>query len=981
MRVLPKNQGDRQTRRLADRLRLTVSTIFSASLLSSFVLLATLASANDFTAANKVLSQHCAGCHNATDAEGDFSVSDFGSLMAGAGDESVVTPGNADDSLLMKLILGTEEPKMPPEDEDQLNSSEIEVLRKWIENGALGPKSASMVTRPDVPELQPASQRFVTAAATSPKGQLAVASLGSVKLLAPSSQQIWESNQLPGKVNSLRFANGGESLVVGSGVTGVGGLVAIIDTESGEIMASSEGHSDAIYCAALSRDGRLLATGSYDRKVILWKVDGGSIELLHTFTSHNGAVYDLDFSPSGQVLATASADATVKLWNTQSFARLDTLGQPEGEMRCVRFSADGNFVVAAGGDRQIRKWRVESETKPGINPMVYARYAHGSAIVDLELIGDSYIATSSDDRTVKVWNSDSLTIVGQPHELTEVPTSVAPLGESQLVAIELTGKQHRFSVLPKPGDRTGTPKPDVRPADVPTKPLTEVASSTLNPTKPFDEVEPNDEVSTATAIELPARISGNISAAGTGNGEVDLFTFEATAGSQWIFEVDVPKDSKLDSFVSILDEDGNNVLRTRLQAIRESYFTFRGKDSDIADDFRLHKWEDMELDEFLYSSGEVTRLWLYPRGPDSGFKVYPGAGKRHTFFGTTPVSHALGETAYIVRPLLSDESPLPNGLPVFDIYFENDDDPLRRDGKDSRLTFTAPYTGKFTLLIRDARQFGGEDFDYEIHARQPAPDFQLKFSDTDMELPIGGGREWSVTATRLDGLDGPIEVHLEGLPDGIEATNPVIIEAGQQSAKGTIFLPARASGALATNTAGDAGSAAPTDGSSKQGETDSPETSADKQEAKAPAVSIQLVAKATVNGQEVTRELDQTIKLSPSEKPEVLMRLVSANGDEDINQLTIAPGETIMARLIINRNGAKGPISFGKDDAGRNLPHGAFVDNIGLNGLLIPDGQTEREFFITAAPKVRPGRRQFHLRTESSGKSTSWPVWLIVTEQ
>ncbi|MEZ6076210.1 MAG: hypothetical protein R3C56_11235 [Pirellulaceae bacterium] len=52
---------------------------------------------------------------------------------------------------------------------------------------------------------------------------------------------------------------------------------------------------------------------------------------------------------------------------------------------------------------------------------------------------------------------------------------------------------------------------------------------------------------------------------------------------------------------------------------------------------------------------------------------------------------------------------------------------------------------------------------------------------------------------------------------------------------------------------------------------------------------------------------------------------------------------------------------MGKEDSGRNLPHGAFVDNIGLSGLLIPEGQTQREFFITAAPKVAPGRRQFHL--------------------
>ena len=55
-----------------------------------------------------------------------------------------------------------------------------------------------------------------------------------------------------------------------------------------------------------------------------------------------------------------------------------------------------------------------------------------------------------------------------------------------------------------------------------------------------------------------------------------------------------------------------------------------------------------------------------------------------------------------------------------------------------------------------------------------------------------------------------------------------------------------------------------------------------------------------------------------------------------------------------------------------------YVDNIGLNGLLIVEGQTEREFFITAAPKVRPGVRRFHLRTTADGGQASEPVTLRV---
>ena len=98
-------------------------------------------------------------------------------------------------------------------------------------------------------------------------------------------------------------------------------------------------------------------------------------------------------------------------------------------------------------------------------------------------------------------------------------------------------------------------------------------------------------------------------------------------------------------------------------------------------------------------------------------------------------------------------------------------------------------------------------------------------------------------------------------------------------------------------------------------------------------------------------------------------------------ELTIAPGETITARVIVERNGFKGRVDFGKDDSGRNLPHGVYVDNIGLNGLMIVEGQTERDFFITAAKWVPETTRLFHLRATAEKGQTSWPLLLHVRKK
>jgi hypothetical protein len=70
--------------------------------------------------------------------------------------------------------------------------------------------------------------------------------------------------------------------------------------------------------------------------------------------------------------------------------------------------------------------------------------------------------------------------------------------------------------------------------------------------------------------------------------------------------------------------------------------------------------------------------------------------------------------------------------------------------------------------------------------------------------------------------------------------------------------------------------------------------------------------------------------------------------------------------------------SFGSHDSGRNLPFGAYVDNIGLNGFMIVEGQNEREFYITADKATAEATRRFHLKANVEGGILSQPILLHV---
>lgn len=85
-----------------------------------------------------------------------------------------------------------------------------------------------------------------------------------------------------------------------------------------------------------------------------------------------------------------------------------------------------------------------------------------------------------------------------------------------------------------------------------------------------------------------------------------------------------------------------------------------------------------------------------------------------------------------------------------------------------------------------------------------------------------------------------------------------------------------------------------------------------------------------------------------------------------------------MLKARVERNGFKGPVFFGNEGSGRNLPFGVIVDNLGLNGLLILDNQNEREFFITADAGTRDQTRNFHLTTAAGGGQSSPPVTLHI---
>lgn len=898
-----------------------------------------------------ILAKYCAGCHNADDLQGELSLESFADLQQGGSRGSAIVPRRADASLLVRVLTGEVEPAMPPEGEPRPTADEVALLRAWIDSGARGPDGEESrfkeLTTPHIPP-SPDTQAALTSVAISPDGRrLALGGYRRVTLLDATTEQVVATiADLPGKVNAISFSADGSQLVAATGIAGLYGVAAVVDPSTGTIVTQLQGHRDTLYGARFSPDGRTLATCSYDARITLWDV--AAAKEIRTLAGHNGPVFDLDLSADAQLLVTASADDTVKVWSVATGERLDTLGQPEGAQSAVAISPDGESLVAGGADRKLRKWRLVSRERPEINPLTISRTAHDRPIVDVVFSPDGQlVVTASEGRDLRLWSAAALTPIHDFEKQSDVVTGIAFTPDGQAFHVSrMDGSWQRYPLPAAASDATVAEQSA-------TDAIAPAAVAAAGEQVVVDEAEPNNAPETANRISTHTMVRGVI--AGPADGvaaDRDLFRFHAARGQRVVVETNAARQkSPLDSKVSVLDAQGRPAPRVLLQAVRETYFTFRGQDSMTVDDFRLHGWEEMELNEYLYANGEVSKLWLYPRGPDSGFLVYPGTGPRHAFFGTTPIAHALNEPCYIVEPHPPGAALLPNGLPLFTLPYENDDDDRRKLGSDSRLVFVAPADGDYLVQVVDVRDTGGADFKYELTVRPPRPDFNLRVDAADLTVNADSGKEITVTADRIDDFDGEIRVEVGGLPPGFHVASPLVVEAGQMTASAPIVA-----------------------------DTDAPPPTPENSKL------ATWTASAVVEGQLVTKAAAPLGEVKLGDKPKITIRILPSEPSEAKTppaadgpvELTIQPGTTISAFVVVERNGYDGEIEFGREFSGRNLPHGVFIDNIGLNGLTLLQGESVRQFFIMAAKWVPPSTRHFHLRANVEGNPTSLPVPLHV---
>jgi WD40 repeat protein len=193
-----------------------------------------------------------------------------------------------------------------------------------------------------------------------------------------------------GKVNSVAFSPDGKIIATG----GHDSKIIFWATLTGEMVGSLEGHYRSIESIAFSPDGKLLAGGGFDQSFRIWNVETKSV--LKRFTGHTDVVTSVAFSRDGKMIASGSADKSIRIWSVESGETLKVMegytpklvesiltkvrkkqDDNKGHTSCVTsvaFSHDGNFVASGCKDETVKYWSVET------GQLVWTLRGHGHPV-------------------------------------------------------------------------------------------------------------------------------------------------------------------------------------------------------------------------------------------------------------------------------------------------------------------------------------------------------------------------------------------------------------------------------------------------------------------------------------------------------------------------------------------------------------------------------------------------------------------------
>jgi WD40 repeat protein len=156
------------------------------------------------------------------------------------------------------------------------------------------------------------------------------------------------------------------------------------------------GHTDYVDGLALSPDGRMAISASWDKTVILWDIQTG--KTIRRFEGHTDKATSVAFAPDGLSAISGSTDMTMIQWNVKTGGVIRKFeGQPD-LIYTVAISPDGLYAASGGSKGNIILWNIKT------GEMIRRFEGHTDGIQKLQFSADGLnLLSAANDKAVILW--------------------------------------------------------------------------------------------------------------------------------------------------------------------------------------------------------------------------------------------------------------------------------------------------------------------------------------------------------------------------------------------------------------------------------------------------------------------------------------------------------------------------------------------------------------------------------------------------
>ena len=160
------------------------------------------------------------------------------------------------------------------------------------------------------------------------------------------------------------------------------------------------GHGGPVRAIAVSADGQLAMTGSFDQSAILWNLAGGTADAVLRF--HQGAVNAV-VALAEQGFATGAEDGRIALWRGKRAEPAQVVEGHTGPVAALAISPDGRRLASASWDETVRV------TSPG-GGGTRVLEGHKGPVNGVAFLPSGEIVSAGYDATLRIWPADDGTV-------------------------------------------------------------------------------------------------------------------------------------------------------------------------------------------------------------------------------------------------------------------------------------------------------------------------------------------------------------------------------------------------------------------------------------------------------------------------------------------------------------------------------------------------------------------------------------------